>query len=583
MKSLLLTCLTSMMVYLGSAFDVPMNWVETEYNPEKVVLDFSFAIKQENPDLVYDELHIKSLPGSSEYGKWMTYNELNSALESPIANNAVHSWLNENGVYDVVERGDIIDVRSTAALVESLFGEKVIQYYNKETGEYVYVIPTDVLEIPEDVSQYIDFVGGLQGFPKNRVTQSSVQENGFGYITPYGLRQLYNVSVGPDFENKTSQAIAEFTGMTCITNSDLAMYLNASELSDCVMTESDVIGEPCNFNTTYPGTESSLDIQYQMAFQNSPKEYYINVGDWLFEMTVELGGLSDEDLPKVVSMSYGWNEAQQCDPSVFGQCYWNAPPEEYTRRVCYEFAKLSLRGVTFVASSGDSGPSGRSNLGCSLPDPFKPVFPTDCPYVLSVGGTMFENATYANHNHMDIPRFCSKYDCIVGGDETICNFDACMWTSGGGFSNYFEMGWWQYDAIQEYLNGDTVKPNHTFFNSEGRAYPDLVVSGHSYATWIDGQLTPVDGTSASGPTVSAMIGVLNNLRASQGRGTVGLVAPLLYNCTDCFRDLTVGFSNSTEGGDCSYGYSAGVGFDPVYGLGSPDFGRLYEYIRDLPQ
>ena len=95
----------------------------------------------------------------------------------------------------------------------------------------------------------------------------------------------------------------------------------------------------------------------------------------------------------------------------------------------------------------------------------------------------------------------------------------------------------------------------------------------------------VDGTSASSPSVSSMISLLNGLRASQNRSSLGLVSPLLYdiyqNCNGCFKDIVKGSNNSTEASNCKYGYTATIGFDAVYGLGLPNFDKIYKYVKNM--
>jgi hypothetical protein len=35
---------------------------------------------------------------------------------------------------------------------------------------------------------------------------------------------------------------------------------------------------------------------------------------------------------------------------------------------------------------------------------------------------------------------------------------------------------------------------------------------------------------------------------------------------------------ATEEGDCEYGYEATTGYDAVYGVGVPNFDKIYEYM-----
>lgn len=565
---------------------LPYGWqlTDQQFDQENTYLNFYLALTTNDPDQVHNELRLRSDPNSPQYGQWLTQEELFDLVRDEDAVYYISNWLNNYQITDFQEYGDNMIVNASIAQINQLFNTTVYQFVHHPSNRFHYAVWQNQLHVPYSLSDYLEMVGGLLEFPKirpsTRYTQSSDPSN--PYLTPYGLRHMYNVTAPLNWSPSTSssQAVAEFTGMQCISNNDLRLFLANSSLAPYQMTNSHMLGDVCNLNTTYPGVESSLDIQYQMALQNNPNQYYLNVDEWLYEMTVELSAMKSP--PSVISMSYGWNEAQQCDPSVFGQCYWNAPPEEYTRRVSLEFGKLSLRGVTLLASSGDSGPNGRSNSLCQGPNPFRPVFPTDSPYVTSVGGNIVVSPVLANKSDPNLPPQCHNNSCVVGGEERNCDFDRCGWTAGGGFSNYFNMPWWQYQAIQQYLSGNTTKPS-VYFNKEGRAYPDVSLIAHNYMTWISGYPQGVDGTSASSPAFSAMVTLLNNLRASQGRGTVGLLGPLLYNCTHCFNDLTVGHSNSTEGGDCAYGYNAGVGYDPVYGLGTPNFGHLYEYVRSLPQ
>ena len=82
----------------------------------------------------------------------------------------------------------------------------------------------------------------------------------------------------------------------------------------------------------------------------------------------------------VISTSYGYQEAD-LTPA-------------YMQRQCAEYGKLSLTGITFVYSSGDSGVAGfdgscltedgQQVIGASR---FNPTFPGGCPYVTSVGAT----------------------------------------------------------------------------------------------------------------------------------------------------------------------------------------------------
>jgi tripeptidyl-peptidase-1 len=83
------------------------------------------------------------------------------------------------------------------------------------------------------------------------------------------------------------------------------------------------------------------------------------------------------------------------------------------------------------------------------------------------------------------------------------------------------------------------------------------------------------GTSASSPTVAGIFALLNDYRLSLGKPTLGFINPLIYsNATSGFNDIIEGF-NPGCGTD---GFSAGFGWDPVTGLGTPDFLKLQRLV-----
>ena len=117
--------------------------------------------------------------------------------------------------------------------------------------------------------------------------------------------------------------------------------------------------------------------------------------------------------PDVVSISWGYTETQQCGPTEFGpdmpaNCTLvGVDNATYVRRANTELLKLSTRGVSLLASSGDSGAPGELNDDCSLdPTPaeaLNPDFPAASPYVLSVGGTMLQTPTLMDDKAASTP------------------------------------------------------------------------------------------------------------------------------------------------------------------------------------
>lgn len=157
-----------------------------------------------------------------------------------------------------------------------------------------------------------------------------------------------------------------------------------------------------------------------------PDEDYVEP---YLSFTTHLLSLPDEDLPQVVSISYGVNEQHI--------------PFSYANTVCDQIGELGLRGVSVITSAGNTGPgvSCLSNDGKNTTK-FLPGFPQSCPYITSVGGT------------------------VDNGPETAYNY------SSGGFSDYWKRPEWQSDVIDDYLeeHGDEWEG---FYNKSGRAFPDV--------------------------------------------------------------------------------------------------------------
>ena len=217
--------------------------------------------------------------------------------------------------------------------------------------------------------------------------------------------------------------------------------------------------------------------------------------------------------------------------------------------------KLGMQGVTVVLSSGDTGVSGAGNQCCSKPKcaggtfnsgaggTFNPGFPSTCPYVTSVGATQ-----------------------IVPGATVTAPEEACETVifSGGGFSNVFPLPSYQSSAVSEYYTNHN--PNYTasqYNNSQAvRGYPDISANGANYVVAVDGNLTQVYGTSASSPVVGSIITLINEQRASAGKGPVGFINPTLYANPSMLNDITSGGNK----GCGTPGFTAVTGWGKLHSL-----------------
>jgi tripeptidyl-peptidase-1 len=292
-----------------------------------------------------------------------------------------------------------------------------------------------------------------------------------------------------------------------------------------------------------------------------------------------------ENIPDVISMSWGWSESDQCSVSSCN----NITSKQYVERVNTEYMKLALRGMTITVSSGDSGAPGRTNGGCyDNSNTVHAVFPGSSQWVTSVGATYVKSS---NKTRNWTTPLCKEYGCATGDDEFVTNNNDTGWTAGGGINNYTKRATqakWQDEVVKKYLNSGVPLPLN--FNRKGRAYPDVSVVGHSCPVIDNGSPTPIDGTSCSSPIMASLIALLNDYQVSKGKPKLGFINPVLYKMAKdnpkIFKDVEDGNNWSTEDGNCperadggsDFGYKAGKGFDPVYGLGMPNIGLMKEWL-----
>ncbi|KAF7375848.1 Peptidase S53 domain-containing protein [Mycena sanguinolenta] len=152
-----------------------------------------------------------------------------------------------------------------------------------------------------------------------------------------------------------------------------------------------------------------------------------------------------------------------------------------------------------------------------------------------------------------------------GTTETAASFSA------GGFSNYFGIPSYQATDVAAYLStlGTTDSGK---FNTTGRGYPDVAFQGVNFDIAWDTEIGTVSGTSCSSPAFASVIALLNDQLIAAGKSPLGFLNPFLYSAAGraALNDITSG----DNPGCSTNGFSAVAGWDPVTGLGTPNFTAL---------
>lgn len=152
--------------------------------------------------------------------------------------------------------------------------------------------------------------------------------------------------------------------------------------------------------------------------------------------------------------------------------------------------------------------------------------------------------------------------------------------SGGGFSNVFPLPSYQKSAVSTYFAKH--KPSYgsdRYNNSQhSRGFPDVSANGVNYVIAVDGNFSYVYGTSASAPTFGSIMTLVNAARLDIGKAPVGFINPVIYQYPGMFNDITSGGNQ----GCGTPGFQAVSGWDPVTGLGTPNFPKMLAVWLGLP-
>jgi subtilase family serine protease len=303
--------------------------------------------------------------------------------------------------------------------------------------------------------------------------------------------------------------------------------------------------DPTNPDEVNWAAEISLDVQWSHAIApGATIDLVVAYSDADADIQTAQHYVVTNNLGDVLSQSFG--EGETCmDPTIQAEQH-------------QDFVTAENKNMTVFASAGDSGASqpdcnGDGNYFLSASTP------ASDPLVTGVGGTHL-NANFNNGAYHS--------ETVWNNSGQSPDFGA----GGGGFSTIYAKPSYQ----------DNANTSSSF-----RGVPDVTYNGDVYggvlavcsecnagvpAFFIFG------GTSAGSPQWAAITAL-----ADQAAGhRLGFLNPALYAIANgnhyrqVFNDVTTG-NNSWDISGVT-GYSAGPGWDPASGLGSPDAKSLIKYV-----
>ncbi|TFK92673.1 subtilisin-like protein [Polyporus arcularius HHB13444] len=595
---------------------VPHGWsLDRRADPDAFV-PLKFRLRQSNLENLDAYLLDIADPQSPNYGKHWTPEQVAQTFRpSPDSVDTVHSWLVNSGGVDLqkirIGSDGSIRVDVTVSEAESILGAEYYVYRNADDDKER-IGCHDGYSLPEHVSKHVDLVWPTVHFGNHKHIRRAGDGSKGVWHRPGGapkaiadddamspgptncdkgvtldcLRALYNFNYTLVAADKNTMAVVEF-GSNVLLQSDLDGFFKHFDPQQVghKPTLVSIAGGHLNASETDPENlgESTMDFQlvmgllgrtqdvllYQVGKDNNDQDPVDELlaaldGSYCSDPAIKQLGLVDcgnKPRANVVSISYSTS------PDI------NDPTDPATtqlvQRQCAEIGKLSLQGITFVASSGDTGVSFGPTQAClakngtavegNAPGTFVPQFPASCPYVTAVGAT----------------------EVTAGNSVSDPEVATTAFPSGGGFSNFFPQPAFQARRVNRYLkNSLPAGYDSSIFNASGRAYPDVSANGFPTVVAIDGEFTTSGGTSASAPIFASLVAAINDARIAAGKSPVGWINPALYShlFATAFNDV----KNGTNPGCGTQGFPAARGWDPVTGLGTPNFNSLLARFMSLP-
>ncbi|KAF7939315.1 uncharacterized protein EAE97_007395 [Botrytis byssoidea] len=563
----------------------PSGWTAASETDSTAAITLTVGLAMQNLDQLEAKLLAVSTPGNAEYGNHLDIDEANALFApSADASSAVTSWLTSAGARNIVSDGSTISFATTIEKANSMLNASFKSY----TSNGVTKVRTTQYSVPDDVAEHIELISPTTYFGKTvanaptkvtkRTTSPSkvtVDASCSTSITPKCIKELYNIgNYTPSVSSGSRIGFGSFLNESALY-ADLFQYESYFGIPEQNFTVTLINGATNDQNeATASSGEANLDVQNIIGVAHPlPVQEFITGGSPPFIPNIDFPlPANNSNEPYLPYYEYLLSQPNSALPQVISNSYGDIEdtvPYAYAVRVCNLIGIMGLRGISVLESSGDTGVGAGcvANDGLNTPY-FQPQFPGTCPYITSVGGTQAVAPEVA-------------------------------WDDGsGGFSNYFPTAWYQVAAVDEYLSKhispSTKEYYESYTNFSGRGFPDI--SAHSltpdYQVVYDGKLSPSGGTSAAAPVVAGILGLLNDARFKAGKPALGFVNPLLYLLgKGALNDITGGAAIGCNGVNGQTGtpvpggavipyasWNATKGWDPVTGLGTPNFEKLKKLV-----
>lgn len=497
-----------------------------------------------------DSLHN---PASPDYQRWLTPTQIAERFGPPAADvQTVSQWLSSQGlqVQEVSTSRFALRVSGTVRQVEQAFGTQMRRYAYR--GHQMVVNATDI-SLPT----------GLQGLtngpvrlefheqPTQVIAQPQNITNGGGLaLAPGDFAAIYNTK--PLFANNLSGNGVSIAIIGRTRPSNLASNWNTfrSNFGLPASSLNVILGgtDPGNLGSN-ENDEANLDVQWSAGAAPGATINFVVASTIDAAATYAV----NKNVAPVISVSFGGCEAN------FGSNY-----SQFWGQL---WSQASLQGISVFVSSGDSGAA-----GCDAANKTNATGGLgvngigSSPYNVAVGGTALASMSsiYWSASNDSTQSNAKGYVPETAWNDSSSSNG--LWSSGGGISRYWSKPTWQ------------VAPGVST-TTTARTVPDVSLVGGGpivYRVYSDSGWSLYSGTSASSPAMAGIMALIVQGQNGKGQGNPN---PVFYRLANQqytgggispFHDITSG-NNSVPG---QTGFSAGVGYDMVTGIGSVDAAQL---------
>jgi kumamolisin len=423
-----------------------------------------------------------------------------------------------------------VKLRGTVEAFNAAFGTELRQVQH---AQGTFHCRTGNLTIPANLESVIEGVFGLDNRPQAKAhfrihkenSRAASQAQAVSY-SPVQVAEAYSY---PTEATGAGQCIAVIELGGGYNTSDLDTFFQNLGLSTPNVTAVSVDGATNSPTGNPDSADGEVELDLEVAGSVAPgvqlAAYFAPNTDQGFIDAVTTATNDTTLKPSIISISWGGPESS-----------WTQQSQTSLNSACEDAATM---GITVLVAAGDDGASDGVTGGALTVD-----FPASSPYVVACGGTSLQLSGET-----------------IESEQVWNDLSENEGATGGGVSQIF--------ALPTYQDNANVPAAPNGF--AGRGVPDVAGDADpetGYNVVVDGQQTVIGGTSAVAPLWAGLFALINQ---SLGKN-VGYVNSLLYSAQEeaTFHDITTGNNG---------GYSAGPGWDPCTGLGSPDGAALLAALQ----